>query len=262
MIPDGYKAFKRHYPTVRQDVYDGYYGPRGLYMREDFSNSALSEVRRNYDMDDSVIERAENAGEFWYGTINVVDTDSRSKATLNYHFVDSDGIEREARFDSGWVGGGARRVRQVAVITEVLNKSPELRRLLLDFRESGGDRLSGASIAAGTPYLPQYIGFDTGQLIDALMGVGIRMTEDGAYGDTTFFGLSRLTFPSKSIRSARAPARNGGNGKTKAGTTRTKVGNRTPAKSKSAASKQRKPATKQPRKANGQFAKKPKGGRR
>lgn len=34
------------------------------------------------------------------------------------------------------------------------------------------------------------------------------------------------------------------------------------AKTKSTASKQRKPATKQPRKANGQFAKKPKGGRR
>ena len=258
MIPEGYKAFRRHYPTIRQDVYDGYYGPRGLYMRDDFSNSALSEVRRNYDAYDSVIEHAENAGEFWYGMITVVDSGGRSKATLNYHFVDSDGIEREARYDSGWFEGPGRGARQAAVVSEVLNRSPELRRLLMDFRESGGGHLSGAAIGADGPYLPQYLGFDTNQLIDALMGVGIRMTEDGEYGNTTYYGLSRLTFPSKSIRSASAPTRSRGGARAGSGSSR----NKAPAKPKSTASKQRKSA--QPRKANGQFAKKTKakGGRR
>ena len=45
MSPEGYRAPRRHYPTVRQDAYDGYIGPSGRYMRDDATRAEMNEAR-------------------------------------------------------------------------------------------------------------------------------------------------------------------------------------------------------------------------
>ena len=71
MSPEGYRAPRRHYPTIRQDAYEGTIGLKGDYMREGATRAQMNRAEAEYRDYNDRIEAAENAGEILDGVITV-----------------------------------------------------------------------------------------------------------------------------------------------------------------------------------------------
>ena len=50
MSPEGYRAPRRHYPTIRQDAYEGTIGLKGDYMRDGATRAQMNRAEAEYLM--------------------------------------------------------------------------------------------------------------------------------------------------------------------------------------------------------------------
>ena len=217
MIPDGYRAPRRQYQNIRQDVVDGNIGLKSGYMADDATGRDQRYHLENYERYTDTIDEAENAGEILNGVITVDWRDNhegpQAKASLIYFYVDSNGRQRSAEYEGRRTGGGGYDKASTA-ISDVLNMSPEFRRLLMYARENGKDFGYGAHGKAGESYPPEFSwGVGVGSLISTLRGLGIDMHEIEGRRNTTVYALSRIDpLPSESVRSTMSSAYNRGRG--------------------------------------------------
>ena len=234
MSPEGYRAPRRHYPTIRQDAYEGTIGLKGDYMREGATRAQMNRAEAEYRDYNDRIEAAENAGEILDGVITV---DWRSnyegdqaKATLSYRYIDADGFTRRATYESSRTGGGGYNKESTA-IANALNKSPEFSRLLMNAREYGVHTDYGVDRNEGKPYPPEYSwGVGVGSIVGVLRQVGIDMSYMSETRNSRTYVLSRNTpLPSESLRSAMGNAYKTGKGVAKKGVAKTKAPAKKPA---------------------------------
>ena len=227
MNPEGYRAPRRHYPTIRQDAYEGTIGLKGDYMRDGATRAQMNRAEAEYQNYNDRIEAAENAGEILDGVITV---DWRSnyegdqaKATLSYRYIDADGYTRRATYESSRTGGGGYNKESTA-IANALNKSPEFSRLLMNAREYGVHTDYGVDRNEGKPYPPEYSwGVGVGSIVGVLRQVGIDMSYMSETRSTRTYVLSRNTpLPSESLRSAMGNAYKTGKGIAKKGVAKTR----------------------------------------
>ena len=227
MNPEGYRAPRHHYPTIRQDAYEGTIGLKGDYMRDGATRAQMNRAEAEYQDYNDRIEAAENAGEILDGVITV---DWRSnyegdqaKATLSYRYIDADGYTRRATYESGRTGGGGYNKESTA-IANALNKSPEFSRLLMNAREYGVHTDYGVDRNEVKPYPPEYSwGVGVGSIVGVLKQVGIDMSYMSETRSSRTYVLSRNTpLPSESVRSAMGNAYRTGKEVAKKGVARTR----------------------------------------
>ena len=263
----GYRAPKRHYPTVRQDAYDGYMGPSGRYMRDGATRAEMNEAQRDYNEQIGRIEAAEDAGEILDGVLTIEWSQNyegyQAKATLSYRYIDSDGYTSRATYESRRTGGGGYDKASTAA-AGALRKSPEFNRILMYLRENDAEERPGYGVRLnkGEPYGPSFGGgVGMSALIEAMKNIGIDMYESQYTDKLQVYSFHRNTpLPSESIKDTakavygktKTAAQKGvQKTRTAAGKAKARVTPKKKAPAKSESKKGKAPAKKQTTKASG-----------
>ena len=229
MSPEGYRAPRRHYPTIRQDAYDGYLGPSGRYMRDGATRSEMNEAQRDYDEQIGIIDAAEDAGEILDGVLTIDWSRNyegyQAKAYLSYRYIDTDGYQRRANYESRRTGGGGYDKASTAAAS-VLRQSPEFNRILMYLRENDAEEEPGYGVRLnkGEPYGPSFGGgVGMNALIGAMKSIGIDMYEAQYTDNHQVYTFQRIgPLPSESVRSAMGNAYKAGKGVAKKGVAKTR----------------------------------------
>ena len=229
MSPEGYRAPRRHYPTIRQDAYDGYLGPSGRYMRDGATRAEMNEAQRDYDEQIGIIDAAEDAGEILDGVLTIDWSRNyegyQAKAYLSYRYIDTDGYQRRANYESRRTGGGGYDKASTAAAS-VLRQSPEFNRILMYLRENDAEEEPdyGVRLNKREPYGPSFGGgVGMNALIGAMKSIGIDMYEAQYTDNHQVYTFQRIgPLPSESVRSAMGNAYRTGKGVAKKGVARTR----------------------------------------
>lgn len=229
MNPEGYRAPRRHYPTIRQDAYDGYLGPSGRYMRDGATRSEMNEAQRDYDEQIGIIDGAEDAGEILDGVLTIDWSRNyegyQAKAYLSYRYIDTDGYQRRANYESRRTGGGGYDKASTAAAS-VLRQSPEFNRILMYLRENDAEEEPGYGVRLNKrePYGPSFGGgVGMNALIGAMKSIGIDMYEAQYTDNHQVYTFQRIgPLPSESVRSAMGNAYKTGKGVAKKGVAKTR----------------------------------------
>ena len=149
----------------------------------------------------------------------------QAKAYLSYRYIDTDGYQRRANYESRRTGGGGYDKASTAAAS-VLRQSPEFSRILMYLRENDAEEEPGYGVRLnkGEPYGPSFGGgVGMSALVGAMKSIGIDMREAQYTDNHQVYTFQRIgPLPSESVRSAVGNAYKAGKGVAKKGVAKTR----------------------------------------
>lgn len=222
--PKGYKAPRRHYTDIRNDVYDGTIGPGSLYLREGYTPTEEWLAKKVYDDTIDRVNRAENAGEIIEGTITLkrksTDDGYQYRGILECRYVDGYGSITSETREGRWTTGSGPDEKSKA-IANVISQSPQFDRLLMNVREKGKRIRHGYKGNSGMPFAPRIQdGTGVKEFISMMEDLGFTVMEsDGPRGSQVIYFRRAIGFPSHCSKPVKGDA---GKGRASTGKTRGK----------------------------------------